>query len=90
MDFRYPRYPLYQTASWKEYDANGIGVGKALVSGTTGVVNNIPGDWIDNDPNTPPGVALECAQDAYTEYCENWWSCESDACQTLVYVLITM
>ena len=93
MDFRYPRYPLYQTASWREYDANGIGVGKALV-GTAqeaepGVNLSLPLAWLDGDPTDPIGnidVATQCADAAYQTYVYNHTVlCGTRGCQERNY-----
>jgi hypothetical protein len=92
MDFRYPRYPLYQTASWREYDANGIGVGKCLIGSVQeaedGVNLSLPYDWLDQDPSDgidKDDLAQQCADTAWQDYVWNRTQCESDYCMDIIY-----
>ena len=92
MEFRYPRYPLYQTASWREYDANGIGVGKCLIGSVQeaedGVNLSLPYDWLDQDPTDgvdKDDLAQKCADDAWQKYLWGRDLCESNYCKELSY-----
>ena len=92
MDFRYPRYPLYQTASWREYDANGIGVGKCLIGSVQeaedGVNLSLPYDWLDQDPSDgidKEDLANQCSDTAWQDYLWKRSNCETDYCMQVVY-----